>query len=109
MPRRRTPVGAITPASAESSGISWPSGGKRIILIPPPAPPPPGHDAARPGYLPEDESVDNRWKNCGKPVDDSVEKPVDFRCRYPAQACEKPGFVRICFGAERCEQPLRSA
>src|SRR5437879_3826221 len=103
MPRRRTLAGAITPASAESSGISWPSGGTN-----PTAGVPPGRPATA-RHLPEDESVDNRCRTCGKPVDDSVEKPVDFRCRYPEQACENPKYVRVCFGAERCEQPLRLA
>ena len=47
------------------------------------------------GYLAEDESVDNRWKNCGKPVDDSVEKPVEFHQISLGQSCEKPGYVSV--------------
>src|SRR5713101_906175 len=100
MPRRRTLAGAITPALAESSGISWPSGGKRIILIPPAA------SAGRPattrraaGYLPEGESVGNRWRTCGKPVDDPVEKPVDFPCRYHGTGLLR---TRVCPGMFQC-------
>jgi hypothetical protein len=62
MPRRRTLAGAITPASAESSGISWPSGGTNPAGGVPGAP---GHGSLFASGQVGRQPVENLWKTGG--------------------------------------------